>query len=92
MAESSTSTGLRRRLASVAKRGTGRALRIAGLGPFVRAWHDAREPYGSKRDRQDRNNMFLLMRFALCAHSNCIDVGANHGTVLRQMLAISSAR
>jgi FkbM family methyltransferase len=96
MADPSTSSKLRPRLASVAKRGTlrakrgtRRALRIAGLGSVARAWDDAREPYISKRDRQDNANMFLLMRFALGADFNCIDIGANRGTVLREILAIA---
>jgi hypothetical protein len=67
-----------------------RGARILHLEPFVVAYGEARLPYAEWRDRQARRNMRLLMRVLLDAESNCVDIGANRGAVLRDMVAVES--
>jgi FkbM family methyltransferase len=42
-----------------------------------------------RRDQRDVEHMRLLMRLSLSEHANCVDVGANVGDVLREMVAIA---
>jgi FkbM family methyltransferase len=42
--------------------------------------------YSSVRDAQDMEHLRLLFAFALSAKSNCIDVGAHTGDVLREII------
>ncbi len=44
-----------------------------------------------RRDIADFQNMRRLLAFTLRDDSNCIDVGANHGAVLAEMLRVSPA-
>jgi FkbM family methyltransferase len=42
-----------------------------------------------RRDAEDMRNLRLLMRFGLDPDSNCVDVGANAGAVLREIVDIA---
>jgi FkbM family methyltransferase len=46
---------------------------------------------GHRRNVRDDLHMSLLMSFILDARSNCIDVGANHGNMLGQMVRLAPA-
>ena len=46
---------------------------------------------GLKRDRLDNEHLLLLMAFSLSPDSNCIDVGAHTGDVLREMARLAPA-
>jgi FkbM family methyltransferase len=46
---------------------------------------------GHRRNVKDDLHMSLLMSFILDARSNCIDVGANHGNMLGQMVCLAPA-
>lgn len=70
------------------------ALRASGLGSLVdlggRVRRMAHKSSSMEaRDAQDMRNLALLMRFWLRNDSNCIDVGANAGDVLRDMLTLA---
>lgn len=45
---------------------------------------DTRDPV-TRRNQQDDRNLKLLLRFGLRSTSNCLDVGANRGTFLRDI-------
>ena len=42
--------------------------------------------YALERDQQDMRHMALLLAFTLAPDSNCIDVGASRGSVLKEMV------
>ena len=44
-----------------------------------------------RRNVRDDRHMSLLMSFILDDRSNCIDIGANHGTMLAQMVRLAPA-
>ena len=44
------------------------------------------DEFSRARDAQDMQNLRLLLAFVLSARSNCIDVGAHSGDVLREMV------
>jgi FkbM family methyltransferase len=56
----------------------------------VHAWRQAHRPWVEQRDAQDLEHLELLMHFWLYADSNCIDIGANQGSIMRQMVTIAS--
>jgi FkbM family methyltransferase len=61
-------------------------LTSVGLGSVVERYHAyvrAKVPYIIQRDRQDMRQIALLLRFVLRPDSNCVDIGANEGAVLR---------
>lgn len=45
--------------------------------------------YGYRRNTKDDRHLSLLMAYILNDDSHCIDIGANHGTMLKQMLALA---
>jgi FkbM family methyltransferase len=57
--------------------------RRVGLGSFVDAYKEAQVSDQQRRDRRDWDHMELLIRLLLRENSNCIDIGANIGNVLR---------
>lgn len=76
------------------KQGIKRAFHAIGLGSAVEAYSRTqgflrKSSYMSVRDAQDGRNLVLLMRFLLRHDSNCVDVGANVGSVLREMVRIA---
>jgi FkbM family methyltransferase len=71
-----------------AKRALHRSAINLGLSPVVDAYFRLRDPLAG-RDQQDMRNMSLLLRFWLRADSNCVDIGANEGKVLRQFLDVA---
>ncbi|MCL9761217.1 FkbM family methyltransferase [Frankia sp. AiPa1] len=56
-----------------------------GLGPVLKAVRDNVVPT-ARRNRSDDRHLALLMSFLLTETSNCIDVGAHRGDVLRSIL------
>ena len=67
------------------------ALRAARRGlvdrsaSFADALHDARRSYAEKRDARDMDHLRVLLGFWLTPESNCVDIGANQGHVLRMI-------
>lgn len=45
--------------------------------------------YNYRRNTKDDHHLSLLMSFILNERSNCIDIGANHGKMLKQMLFLA---
>jgi hypothetical protein len=43
----------------------------------------------AKRDQLDLDHMRLLLRFSLPPNANCIDIGANRGDILREILTLA---
>ena len=66
-----------------------RAARKAGVEDPLRRLQRALEPPATRRNRRDDENMRLVMAAVLAPDSCCIDVGANVGTVLADMIAIA---
>jgi len=60
--------------------------RRAGLGRVRRRVKEAFPSREVRRDRQDRHHLRLILAFALAEDANCIDVGANVGSVLRDIV------
>lgn len=56
-----------------------------GLGPALKLVRDNVVPT-ARRNRNDDRHLALLMSFVLAETSNCIDVGAHRGDVLRTIL------
>ena len=46
---------------------------------------------GARRDRLDNEHLRLLLAFTLAPDSNCIDVGAHRGDVLREIVRLAPA-
>ena len=46
---------------------------------------------GARRDRIDNEHLRLLLAFSLAEDSNCIDVGAHRGDVLREIVRLAPA-
>src|ERR1700694_5729032 len=61
----------------------------SGMGWGVHLYQRWRQTPMGRRDAQDMRNLRLLMRFRLDPDSNCVDVGANTGTVLREIVDIA---
>ena len=64
-----------------------RAARRAGVESRLRAVQRALEPPSTKRNRRDDENMRVVMAAVLRPDSCCIDVGANVGTVLSDIVS-----
>jgi FkbM family methyltransferase len=60
-----------------------------GVEPALRLVQRALAGSTRRRDEKDTRQMRLLMRLSLAAEANCIDVGANVGDVLREIVAIA---
>ena len=65
------------------------AARRLGLEGQLRRAQRALEPSSGKRNRRDDENLRVLMAGVLAPDSCCIDVGANVGTVLADIIAIA---
>jgi FkbM family methyltransferase len=59
-----------------------------GVEDRVRDAYDMLHP-GRRRDRRDRLHQLMVMAFTLRRDSNCIDVGAADGHVLREMIRLA---
>lgn len=66
-----------------------RAARAAGLEPRLRHLQATLEPKSKRRDRRDREHLRVLLAGALTADAACVDVGANVGEVLRDIVRIA---
>lgn len=73
-------TGLRRRMILAARR--------AGVEDRLRDVHALRSR-ATRRDRRDMRNLRLLLALALPEDACCIDVGANVGAVLRDIVRVA---
>jgi FkbM family methyltransferase len=65
-----------------------RRLAAGPLGPYARVYREQRNPE-LRRNRADDRNLALLMAFVLRSDSNCVDVGANRGHMLEQMVKLA---
>jgi FkbM family methyltransferase len=63
------------------------AARRAGVEPQLRAVQRAVASKQEKRNRRDDEHLRLLLAFRLEPGSSCIDIGANIGEILQQMVA-----
>jgi FkbM family methyltransferase len=59
----------------------------AGLGAAARRAHAAVQPWHRKQNARDDRNLALLLQLTLSRDAVCVDVGANVGTVLAEMVA-----
>lgn len=66
-----------------------RAARAAGLEPRLRRVQAALEPKTARRDRRDNEHLRVLLAGALAADADCIDVGANVGEVLSDIVRLA---
>jgi FkbM family methyltransferase len=66
-----------------------RAARSAGLEDRLRRVQRALEPRSTRRNRRDDENMRVVMAAVLAPDSCCIDIGANVGTVLADIVSIA---
>lgn len=58
-----------------------------GLGAIGRQARAATQPWHRKRNALDDRTLALLLKLSLAGDANCVDVGANVGTVLADMVA-----
>jgi FkbM family methyltransferase len=65
-----------------------RVSRRLGVDDAARRVWEIMEP-AARRDRLDNEHLRLLMAFALREDSNCIDIGAHAGVLLREMVRCS---
>jgi FkbM family methyltransferase len=65
------------------------AARRVGAEERLRRAQRALEPASTKRNRRDDENLRVLIAAVLARDSCCIDVGANVGTVLADMVAVA---
>ncbi len=65
------------------------ASRRLGAEPALRQVQRALWSPTQRRDEQDMRHLRLLMRLSLPSTANCIDLGANVGDVLREIVAIA---
>jgi FkbM family methyltransferase len=65
------------------------AARRAGAEPALRNVQYLLSSAEQRRDRRDARHLELLLAFTLRVDSNCVDVGANVGDVLRHMLRLA---
>lgn len=70
----------------LAKRLARRAATAAGMHDVVRAYEQARQPWMRQRDRQDMQNLAVLLGFWLRPDASCIDIGAHSGDVLKELV------
>jgi FkbM family methyltransferase len=66
-----------------------RAVERAGLMPQARRLQRIFGSSSTKRDLRDNEHLRLLLAFALSADSNCIDVGANVGEMLSEIVRVA---
>jgi FkbM family methyltransferase len=66
-----------------------RAARAVGSEPVLRQLQRLLASPQQRRDARDLEHMRLVMRLCLPVDANCVDVGANVGDVLREMVAIA---
>lgn len=66
-----------------------RTARGLGLEDRLRQLQHALQPQSIKRNRRDDENLRVLMAAVLASDSCCVDVGANIGTVLEDIVAIA---
>jgi FkbM family methyltransferase len=62
---------------------------VVGLEPVLRQVQRLLATPQQRRDARDLDHMRLVMRLCLPIDANCVDVGANVGDVLREMVAIA---
>jgi FkbM family methyltransferase len=60
-----------------------------GVEPALRSAQRALATPTQRRDEQDSRHMRLLMRLSLARAANCVDVGANVGDVLQEIVTIA---
>jgi FkbM family methyltransferase len=65
------------------------ASRRLGAEPALRLAQRALAGPMQRRDQRDNEHMRLLMRLSLAHNAKCIDIGANVGDVLREIIAIA---
>jgi FkbM family methyltransferase len=65
------------------------AARRAGLERQIRTVQYVVSSHERRRDWRDNRHIQLLLAYTLSPDSNCIDVGASEGTVLRQMTRLA---
>jgi FkbM family methyltransferase len=65
------------------------AARRLGLEDQLRRVQRTLEPASTKRNRRDDENLRVVMAAVLARDSCCVDVGANVGTVLADMVALA---
>jgi FkbM family methyltransferase len=68
-----------------------RGARRVGAEPALRAAQRALEGRTRRRNRRDDEHLALLLAFALPADASCIDVGANVGDVLADIVRVAPA-
>lgn len=66
-----------------------RGARRVGAEPALRTVQRALEGRTRRRNRRDDEHLALLLAFALPADANCIDVGANVGDVLADIVRVA---
>ena len=66
-----------------------RGARRVGAEPALRAAQRALEGKTRRRNRRDDEHLALLFAFALAPDANCIDVGANVGDVLADIVRVA---
>jgi FkbM family methyltransferase len=54
---------------------------------YLEAWRDARRDYSQKRNALDLDHLRVMLGFWLDADANCVDIGANRGSVLEMITA-----
>ena len=52
---------------------------------YVDALHETRRSYSERRDALDIDHLRLMLGFWLSADSDCVDIGANRGSVLQMI-------
>jgi FkbM family methyltransferase len=77
------SDGVRQRILASARR--------MGLEPQLRRAQDAFTPRSQLRNRRDDAHLCAIMAAILPREANCIDIGANAGDVLREMVRLAPA-
>jgi FkbM family methyltransferase len=66
-----------------------RAVTRLGWMPAYTAYRESKRPYLQRRDNQDMRNLNLLMRYWLQPDACCVDIGANHGDVLAEIVEVA---
>ena len=69
--------------------GLKRAAVATGMAPTARDVLFALQPAATKRDRLDHRHMALLVTFLLGPEDNCVDIGANRGFFLEEVVRIA---
>jgi FkbM family methyltransferase len=72
--------------------GWSKRLAVRAVRPWVRTFRRVRRLHESplaRRDRRDAEHMRLLLAFSLSTDSNCVDVGAHQGSVLKEIVRLA---